>query len=91
MGTLEATEAKIDALRDSVDEVKKDVRELRADVSSLREKVDKHHSDMLTGFAALRESIAELRATMRTMFWAIGVLGMLATIFFTAGKALHWF
>lgn len=151
VGTIEATEAKIDALRDS-------------DLKSLRDKVDKIQSEMHTGFAALRESIAavqaelqtsiasvqttlqanvagvqtslqtsiaavqtslqtniaamqtslqaniagvqtslqtsvaglqasvaELRGMMKTMVWAIGLLGMAATIFFTAGKALHWF
>jgi uncharacterized protein involved in exopolysaccharide biosynthesis len=120
VGNAEATEAKIDALRSSLDEVKEDVRELRTDIHSLRDKIVKNYSEMHAGFAALRESIAdlqasmqssiaglqasmqsnvaglhmsvaELRATMKTVFWAIGVVGMLATIFFTAGKALHWF
>jgi peptidoglycan hydrolase CwlO-like protein len=120
VGTIEATDAKIDALHSSLGEVKGDVRELRADIHSLRDKVDKNHSEMHAGFTALRESIAGvqastqtgiaslqastqtsiaslqvsvagLRATMKTMFWSVGAVGMLATIFFTAGRALHWF
>ncbi len=98
VGTIEATEAKIDALRDSLDETKKDVRELRVEINSLRDKVDRIHGEMHAGFAALHQSIAgvqasvaELRATMKTMVWAVSVVGMLAMIFFTAGKALHWF
>jgi hypothetical protein len=61
VGNIEATEVKIDALRDSLDEVKRDVRELRADLHSLRDKVDKHYSEMHAGFAALRESSARTR------------------------------
>jgi len=137
VGNTEATEAKIDALRDrveetkqdvrelrvevrsvrdSLDETKQDVRELRVEVHSTRDKIDKLRDEMHAGFAALRESIvgtqsgvqtsitslqanvtnlqasiAELRATMKTAFWAVSVVGMLSMIFFTAGKALHWF
>jgi hypothetical protein len=76
------------ALRESIAGVQADAR---ADLNSLR-------GEMHAGFAALRESaasiqasVAELRATMKTLFWAVSVVGMLATIFFTAGKALHWF
>lgn len=53
---------------------------------------------MHAGFAGLRTdisdlkaSVADLRATIRTMLLALGVLGMLATLFLTAGKALKWF
>jgi uncharacterized protein involved in exopolysaccharide biosynthesis len=62
----EATEAKIDALRDSLDEGKADVRELRGDISSLRDKVDKNYSEMHAGFAALRESIASVQTGLQT-------------------------
>lgn len=84
VSSIETIEAKLDGLRGSLDETKEDVRELRADVKSIR-------GEMNSGFATVRESIAELRATMKTAFWAMSVVGMLATIFFTAGKALHWF
>ena len=91
VGNVEATDAKMDALRSSLDEVTEDAGELRADIKSV-------HSEMHAGFAALRESIvgmqasvAALRGTMKTMFWSVGAVGMLVTIFFAAGKALHWF
>jgi uncharacterized protein involved in exopolysaccharide biosynthesis len=106
VGTIEATEAKIDALRDSLDEVKADVRELRTEMhagfAALRESIASVHASMQESIANVRastqESIASVRASvaalegmMKATFWAVGVVGMLATIFFTAGKALHWF
>lgn len=120
VGNAEATEAKIDGLRDSLDETKQDIRELRGEIRSLSDKVDRHHGESHAGFAALRktmddmgaslraeitgiqtslrtdiaalqQSVAGLRETLKTMFWCVGAAGMLATLFFAAGKALHWF
>jgi hypothetical protein len=91
VGNVEATDVRIDALRAGLDEVKKDIREFRADFRSLVDKIDRIHGEMHAGFAAMRESIADLRATMRTMFWAVGIVGTLAMVFLTAGRALHWF
>jgi polyhydroxyalkanoate synthesis regulator phasin len=109
VGNVGATEAKIDALRDTLDETKQDVRELRGEIHSLRDKVDRNHGEMHAGFAALRktmddmgatlrsdmaavqQSVAGLRATLRTVLWGVTAVGMLAMIFFAAGKALHWF
>ena len=120
MGNVEATEARIDGLRDSLDETKQDVRELRGEIRSLSDKVDRHQGEMHAGFAALRktmddmgaslraeiagvqtglrsdiaaiqQSVAGLRATLKTVSWGVTAVGMLATIFSAAGKALHWF
>ena len=131
MGNADATDTKIEALRDSLEETKADVRELRKDVGFVREKVEDLRAEMNTGFTALRgemyngfaalrgemndgfaalrgemnngfaafrgemnslrESIADLRATVRTMVWGVGIMISLSLGFLTAGKALHWF
>src|SRR5262245_48177107 len=62
---VEATEAKIDALRDSLDETKQDVRELRGEIRSLSDKVDRHHGEMHAGFAALRKTMDDMGASLR--------------------------
>ena len=146
MVNTEATDTKIDALRDSQEETKADVRELRKDSVSLREKVDDLRAEMHAGFTALRgemhaglaairdemstgltairgemntgltairgemntgftairsemnagvnslrESVAELRAMIKTMVWGVAIVISLCMGFLTAGKVLHWF
>src|SRR4029079_1605336 len=61
----EATEAKIDGLRDSLDETKQDIRELRGQIHSLSERVDRHHAEMHAGFAALRKTMDDMDASIR--------------------------
>jgi uncharacterized protein involved in exopolysaccharide biosynthesis len=106
VGNVEATDVKIDALRAGLDEVKRDVRELRAEMhagfAALRESIATLQANTQSSIATLQAStqssiatlqasVAGLQGMMKATFWAIGVLGMVATVFFTAGKALHWF
>src|SRR6185503_730418 len=65
VGNFEATEAKIDGLRDSLDETKQDVRELRGEIRSLSDKVDRHQGEMHAGFAALRKTMDDMGASLR--------------------------
>lgn len=91
--------SELGALRSKVDT---DIGTLRnkvdSDVGAVRDRVDGLRGEMHAGFAALRDSVASvqasiesLRATLKTVGWAVSVVGMLAIIFFTAGKSLHWF
>jgi uncharacterized protein involved in exopolysaccharide biosynthesis len=64
---------------------------VQASITSLQASVQTSITSLQGSVASLQASVAELRATMKTMFWAIGIVGMLATIFLTAAKVLHWF
>lgn len=89
-------------LSDLRTEVRADINSLNKKVDdnykSLLDLIGRNYSEMHAGFASLRESIAGvqasvagLQATVNTAVRAVGLIGMLAVVFFTAGKALHWF
>jgi hypothetical protein len=77
----DSTQQSIASLRDSTQQ----------SIASLRDSTQQSIAGLQASIASVQASVEALRATVKTIGWGISVAGMLAVIFFTAGKSLHWF
>ena len=91
MPHAETTDAKIDALSKSLDETKQDVRELRQETRSLRAEMHAGftaaRNELHTAVIALTASNAEIRASVKTLTWVVGILTTLVLGSLAAEKA----
>lgn len=87
-----ALDAKIEQRTAALDaKIDQRTAQLSADHKSLSERVDEGFRAQDAKFAKLSDDVADIRAMQKAMIWVIGGVGTLASILFTAGKALHWF